>query len=100
MDAGGFIRLFWLGVLMWRKYILVCTLILARKCEYYQTKCADNAQCIHIDDVCDGNTDCIDESDENAVTCKGICFTVYLLLIYRYASLVWRHYIWLKGDIN
>lgn len=59
----------WQCVVLWRQY----TSIAAWICEPGKTKCADNHQCINLDNVCNGLTDCYDESDEDPVTCKGNC---------------------------
>lgn len=58
------------------------TSITARICEPDETKCADNYQCLNKDNFCNGYTDCNDESDEDAVACKGIFCTFNLM--YRY----------------
>ena len=57
--------------------------ITARECEFGETKCADNYQCIQKDRVCDGFTNCNDESDEETRACKGTA-DIFLQLMYNY----------------
>ncbi|KAG4075983.1 hypothetical protein HA402_003809 [Bradysia odoriphaga] len=44
----------------------------AATCSRYEWKCADGRQCIKTDELCDGQTNCDDNSDETAQACIGI----------------------------
>ena len=45
--------------------------VLDRHCPDENVKCADGMQCIGEWNMCNGNTICNDESDENPDVCKG-----------------------------
>lgn len=45
--------------------LLVCHAV----CEEKEFKCVESGVCVSIDEVCDGNRDCSDDSDENTPEC-------------------------------
>ena len=42
------------------------------ECPRNMIKCNDQKRCIYPSSLCDGVNQCIDGSDENEATCKGI----------------------------
>ncbi|XP_070207334.1 very low-density lipoprotein receptor-like isoform X2 [Littorina saxatilis] len=40
-------------------------------CSSGKVKCANNVQCIHAAFVCDGDTECADNSDEDPEMCRN-----------------------------
>ena len=47
--------------------------VVAFQCKMNRVKCADGLRCISWYQICDGKSNCIDQSDESTAICDGKC---------------------------